>query len=461
MSGLIANAPRKSRTIGRRAVLKLAAGSLAGAIAAPRLIGGARAQSQTTITVWTWGGVERFAPRVAAFKRLYPEAASRIDVQVVSPGKQDPEVYQALRLALTSGGALPDLVQMDYVGMPEFAESGSLTDLKEMLTPYEGDLVDSAKQLTTYDDQVVAVPFQLKPKVWFYRKDLFEQAGIEPAQIKTFDDYIAAGHRLHEKLPKSYIMNIGDQPDTDLYWMMLSNWKDARVADRDGTYQITKNPDFAQVLDWLKAWRTSGIAFNTDNWSSDWQPAFADGTITGSLIASWMTDFLPKFAPQQGGRWAITSWPEFDRRGSNNGGSIFTIPAGAKNKEAAFEFVSKMLLEPKGALNEWERTGNPMAIKSVRPQILEQAKTMKRPAGMSDAEWALVPVNYFGADFMQPIFNAFEGYQVPAFDPAAAAELTLMSRNTEEFLAGKKTRDQALHDMEADMKAQIGNPYKS
>src|SRR6185312_8939028 len=76
MSGLIANAPRKSRTIGRRTVLKLAAGSLAGAIAAPRLIGGARAQSQTTMTVWTWGGVERFAPRVAAFKRLYPEAAS-------------------------------------------------------------------------------------------------------------------------------------------------------------------------------------------------------------------------------------------------------------------------------------------------------------------------------------------------------------------------------------------------
>ena len=286
---------------------------------------------------------------------------------------------------------------------------------------------------------MVAVPFQLKPKVWFYRKDLFEQAGIEPAQIKTFDDYIAAGHRLHEKLPKSYIMNIGDQPDTDLYWMMLSNWKDARVADRDGTYQITKNPDFAQVLDWLKAWRTSGIALNTDNWSADWQPAFADGTIAGSLIASWMTDFLPKFAPQQGGRWGITSWPEFDRRGSNNGGGIFTIPAGAKNKEAAFEFVSKMLLEPKGALNEWERTGNPMAIKSVRPQILERAKSMKRPAGMTDAEWTIVPVNTWG-DFI-----AIQRFtlSVPALTGVAAESADVA---TPEFLAGKKSAP----DMEAD-----------
>lgn len=460
-SATTANTRATGPSLRRRSLLKLAAGGLAAGALAPRLSVSAHAASPTTITVWTWGGVERFAPRIAAFKRLYPDVAARIEVKVVSPGKQDPEVYQALRLALTSGSALPDLVQMDYVGMPEFAESGALTDLKDMLAPYEGDLVDTAKQLTTYNDQVVAIPFQLKPKVWFYRKDLFEQAGLDPAAIKSFNDYIAAGRKLHEKLPKSYIMNIGDQPDDDLYWLMLSNWDDVRIADRDGTYQITRNPHFAQMLDWLAGWRHSGIAFNTDNWSPDWQPAFADSTIAGSLIASWMTDFLPKFAPGQGGRWGITAWPEFERRGSNNGGSIFTIPAGAQNKDAAFEFAAKMLLEPKGALNEWQRTGNPMSIKSVRPQILELARTMKRPEGMTDAQWAIVPANYFGRDFMQPIFGAFDWYHVPAFDPAAAAELTLISRNSQEFLTGKKSRDQALHDMEADMKAQIGNPYKS
>lgn len=461
MGGVASGVTRRvERKIGRRMALKFAAGGLAGG-AACRWSARAGAQTAVTITVWTWGGVERFAPRVAAFKRLYPEIAARINVQVVSPGKQDPEVYQALRLALTSGSALPDLVQMDYIGMPEFAEAGVLTDLDTLMRPYEADLVDTAKQLTSYNGHVVAIPFQPKGKVWFYRKDLFEQADVEPEKIKTFDDYVAAGHRLREKLPKSYIMNIGDHPDDDLYWMMLSNWDDVRIANRDGTYQITKNPHFGQMLDWMKQWRTLGIAFNTDDWSPDWQPAFADGTIAGCLIANWMTDFLPKFAPRQGGRWGITLWPDFERRGSNNGGSIFTIPAGAKNKEAAFEFASKMLLEPKGALDEWRRTGNPMSITSVRPQILELARTMKRPADMTDAQWALIPANYFGSEFMKPIFSSFDWYHVPPFDPAAAAELALMTRNTEAFLAGKKTRDQALRDMEADMKAQIGNPYKS
>jgi ABC-type glycerol-3-phosphate transport system substrate-binding protein len=462
MARIASNVQRqRGARIDRRTVLKFAAaGSLAG-IGAPRWSHPARAQTATTITVWTWGGVERFAPRVAAFKRLYPDLAARINVEVVSPGKQDPEVYQALRLALTSGSALPDLVQMDYIGMPEFAESGSLADLGDMMKPYEGDLLETAKQLTSYNGRVVAIPFQPKGKVWFYRKDLFEQAGIEPEKISIFDDYLAAGRRLHEKHPKSYIMNIGNQPDDDLYWMMLSNWDDVRIADRDGTFQIERNPHFGQVLDWMKAWQTSGIAFNSDNWSSDWQPAFADGTIAGCLIANWMTDFLPKFAPEQGGRWGITLWPEFERRGSNNGGSIFTIPTGAKNKEAAFEFASKMLLEPRGALDEWRRTGNPLSIKSVRPQILEQARMMKRPQEMTDAQWRLVPANYFGPDFMQPIFSSFDWYHVPPFDPAAASELALLTRNAQEFFTGKKTRDQALRDMAADMKAQIGNPYKS
>ncbi len=445
----------------RRRLLKLAAGGIAAAAAVPSWARRVAAQTPTTITVWTWGGVERFAPRVAAFQRLYPEAAARINVEVVSPGKQDPQVYQALRLALASGSALPDLVQMDYSGMPEFAEAGALTDLSAMLKPYDADFVESARQLSTYNGQTVAIPFQPKAKVWFYRKDLFEQAAIDPNNIKTFDDYMAAGRKLRGTLPKSYIANIGDHPDDDLYWILLSNWDDVRMADRDGTFQTDKNPHFGEILDWMKTWRTSGIAFNTDNWSPDWQPAFADGTITGCLIANWMTDFLPKFAPQQGGRWGITLWPEFNRRGSNNGGSVFTIPAGAAHKEAAFEFASKMLLEPQGALDEWKRTGNPLSIKSVRPQMVEAAQTMKRPDGMTDAQWALTPVNYFGRNFLDPIFKAFEGFHVPPFDPAAANELAILVRQAEAFLAGKKSRDQALQDMAADMKAQIGNPYKT
>ena len=58
----------------------------------------------------------------------------------------------------------------------------------------------------------VTVPRSAKTKIWYYRKDMFEEAGIDVAQVKTFEDYMAAGQKLRDTFPDSYIMNIGPQP---------------------------------------------------------------------------------------------------------------------------------------------------------------------------------------------------------------------------------------------------------
>jgi ABC-type glycerol-3-phosphate transport system substrate-binding protein len=289
---------------------------------------------------------------------------------------------------------------------------------------------------------------------------LCEAANIDIGRISTFDDYMAAGRRFRERHPRSYLMNIGRKPIHWLYFMILSHWDGVQIADRNGRFRLTTDPAFARLLTWLKTWKDSGIAFNTDDFEPDWQPAFADGTIAGSLIATWMTDFLPRFAPQQGGRWGIALWPEFNRSGSEAGGAVFAIPARARNKEAAFEFLAKMFLEPTGAADEWQRTGNPAVIRSVRPELLERSRTMTRPDGITDAAWATNPGNFFGRDFMQPVFDSFDAFRVFPYDPAAQRELDIMRQHTEAHLAGTKTLEAALRDMEADMRRQIGNPYR-
>ena len=444
------------RYIGRRTALKLGAAGVGATLVRP-----ARAQKATKITVWTWGGTERFQRRIDAFKRLYPDVAARIEVEVVSPGKQDAEVYQAFRLALASGNDLPDMVQMNYIGLPEFAEAGVLADLGPLMKPYAGDLIDGARKLATYNDQTLAIPYQMKGKVWFYRKDLFEAAGIDPAAVATFDDYMAAGRRFHEKHPKSYIMNLGATPIHWWYFMILSNWPDTRVAARDGTFRVVSDPNFGTLLDWMKTWRTSGIAYDADDFSPAWQPAFADSSIGGSMISNWMTDFLPKFAPEQGGKWGLAAWPQFNRHGSEAGGGVMTIPAASRNKEAAFEFASRMFLTPRGSVDEWERTGTPSVLRSAQQDMLQRSAEMTRPAGITDAQWAVMPNNYFGRDFLKPILELFDVFNVFPYDPAAQAELDILRRETEFYIAGRKTKEQALQSAQSTMQAQIGNPYKT
>jgi hypothetical protein len=86
---------------------------------------------------------------------------------------------------------------------------------------------------------------------------------------------------------------------------------------------------------------------------------------------------------------------------------------------------------------------------------------MQRRDGMTDAEWAALPVNYFGKDFMKPVVESLNTFRVFPYDPAAQAELDIMRRQTEGFLAGRTSLDQALAGMDADMKRQIGNPYQA
>jgi hypothetical protein len=45
------------------------------------------------------------------------------------------------------------------------------------------------------------------------------------------------------------------------------------------------------------------------------------------------------------------------------------------------------------------------------------------------------------------------------YDPKASAELTILRRHAEAYLADKETLEKALAGAEADMKAQLGNPY--
>ncbi len=419
-----------------------------------------RAQRAQKITVWTWGGVERFQRRVDAFKRLFPAEAAKIEVEVVSPGKNDAEVYQAFRLALASGNAVPDLVQMNYIGLPEFAEAGVLADLGPMMKPYNGDLVDGARKLAAYNTTTVAIPYQMKGKVWFYRKDLFEAAGIDPLAVRSFDDYMTAGRRYRNKHPTSFMMNIGRTPIHWWYYMILSHWPETRVAERDGKFRILSDPHFGTMIDWLKAWRSSGIAFDTDDFEPAWQPAFADSSIGGTLLSNWMTDFLPKFAPAQGGRWGLAPWPEFNRNGSEAGGSVMTIPAASRNQEAAFSFAASMFLTRQGSVDEWVRTGTPTVLRSAREEMLGRSATMARPEGLTDAQWAVVPNTYFGSEFLRPVLDSYEHFNVFPYDPAAQTELDIMRRETEAYLAGSKTRDQTLAAMQSTMAARIGNPYR-
>ena len=153
---------------------------------------------------------------------------------------------------------------------PEFADAGVLYDLADAVAPYEGDIIDAAKSLMTWDGVYYAVPHEVKPKVWLYRTDIFADCGVDPAQVKTLDDFLAAAKTVNDKYPDSYIENYGTPLNNyDLTMMLCATG--GTFCDEEGNYHCASDEGVRKAFENLKKLHDSDALSEIQEWSADWQ----------------------------------------------------------------------------------------------------------------------------------------------------------------------------------------------
>jgi ABC-type glycerol-3-phosphate transport system substrate-binding protein len=443
----------------------LAASRIGGASAAPGAVSAGRRaarQGGPTLKLMTWGGPESAQRRDAGLRAVYPDLPP---IEVVVGGQGDFEVANAFRLSLASGEDIPDMIQFNRTQIAEFAAADELLDLGAAYTPVQDDLYTGAVELVKYNDTFVCFPFELKSKLFYYRADLFQEAGIDPAGLTSVTSFIDAGTTLNAKFANSHILNLGPQPAQ--YWIgeLLSAYPDARFADDEGNYQITTHPGFAATFTFLKDISGSGVALPIDDWSSDWQQSWAQEAIAGSLLANWLKFFLPTFAPDQGGKWKVGLWPQLDpladqRYGSEAGGSVYVVPKRAKNGDQAVDYLTKMFLDKQGSLAVYGTTGTTPLLKSAKDDFMAAVGNATKPADMSDADWAIQPANFFGPEYFDMELASYDYVKILPYDPSAAEEVPILVDWLVKFLAGDADLESALKGAQDDMESQIGNPYE-
>ena len=115
-----------------------------------------------------------------------------IAIQLLPASATDQRTQLARRLA--AGDSSTDLMSLDPVFVPEFANAG-------WLEPFEGEQADQvldddvlagAAETVTWDDQVYAAPQWANTQVLWFRKSLAEAAGLDVEQPVTWDQVIDA-----------------------------------------------------------------------------------------------------------------------------------------------------------------------------------------------------------------------------------------------------------------------------
>ncbi len=376
------------------------------------------------------------------FLAANPDIDRKLDVVVELGGSGDGDVAQKLRLALASGQNIPDLIRLNYTQLPEFAEAGVLEPLGKYIAPYESDIIPAAKSVMQYKGEYYAFPREIKPKVWFYRADIFEEVGIDPYQVKTIDDFIAAGLKIQERYPNAHMENFNSPVQSYDLMMMLSGTK-GRFADEKGVYNLISNSDVKLAFERIKKIHESPVNSSVMEWSADWKTAFNSGELVSQLIGGWFkTDFMNFGLEEQKGKWAIAPWPEEIRRGSDAGGAIWVIPKNSRNKELAAEYMAKLSFDAQAARIVYDETGIIPALQSA----------LKDP-------YFNAPHPYYASSLGPVNFETLGYLDVYPFTPASSQEITIALQYLSDYVSGKITVEQALEYAQRDMLNQIGNPY--
>lgn len=144
---------------------------------------------------------------------------------------------QQLVRRFAGGDASIDLVSLDPPYIPEFAQAGYLAELPEdKIEAYTEDRVESSVVASTWDDELVAVPFWANTQLLWYRESVAEAAGLDMEAGVTWEQLIEAA--------ESQEVTIGVQAMAYEGYMV---WINALVAGAGGEILVNPGPDLDDV----------------------------------------------------------------------------------------------------------------------------------------------------------------------------------------------------------------------
>src|SRR5437868_5015051 len=173
----------------RRATLLAASGLLVAA-------GGAMAQPSGNITIWSWNiAASSLKATIEGFNKQYP------DVKVTVEDLGNDQVYDKSIAGCAAGGeGLPDIVTIENGEAENYWSQfpDCFTDLKTLGYSAEDQakFPDFKRTELEQGGKAYAMPWDSGPVVMFYRRDYYEKAGVDPASVKTWDDFTAAGKKI-------------------------------------------------------------------------------------------------------------------------------------------------------------------------------------------------------------------------------------------------------------------------
>ncbi|MER6772635.1 ABC transporter substrate-binding protein [Streptomyces bacillaris] len=315
------------------------------------------AGGKITLTVDLFGS---FGFKEAGLYEEYQKLNPNVTIKQ-SDTQDEVDYWKSLQTRLAGGGGLADVqgVEVGRIASVTQQQADKFQDLKEFgADKLKGEFAEAKWQAaTTEDGKILGLGTDVGPEAMCYRTDLFQQAGLPTDREElakkwsTWEGYLELGKEYKKKAPakSAWLDSVGS-----LYAIMIGQEKE-RYYDASGELIYDKNPAVKKAWDTSVAAAEAGLSAKLDQWSPQWNQAFAAGSFATIPCPAWMLGYVKGQAGDAGkGKWDIAKLPG----GAGNwGGSYLSIPRAAKHKKEAYQLI-EWLTAPEQQAKVFQKQGN-------------------------------------------------------------------------------------------------------
>lgn len=342
-------APADTATTGPAAMTEPTAAATTAPTTEATALSGETPESDLSGTVTFWSSYNTVSPEmetltgeiIPAFQKLYP------NVTVKAQALPGDELRQKL-LTSIAGGETPDVVRVDIIWVPEFAELGALAKLDEEMEDfddYKEQVYPGPLSTNFHKGNYYGLPLDTNTKVAFYNNDVLAEAGMSapPKDWAEFTSFCEKVKALNK--PDTYCYaESGTGPWSILPWIWAGG---GSITDPEYTKATgyVNSPQTVAALttlrDLLKNELISPSIMGGGMATSD---ALGKGQAGMIIEGPWMPPIFEKQFPDL--KYTLATLPA-GAGGTSSvvGGEDIVLFEKSQNKEASIAFIRYMLSE--------------------------------------------------------------------------------------------------------------------
>jgi ABC-type sugar transport system, periplasmic component len=306
------------------------------------------------------------------------------------------DMHNKLLVALQTGTGAPDLADVELNKFPNFLKgTPQLVPLNDIVEPELDNLVKSRLDIYAKDGKYYGIDFHVGASVIYYNKELLGQAGVNPDDIKTWDDFAKAGKKVLEATGKPMVtVELNDM------WSIWPQVAQAPGGDdlqtADGKPNLTSDV-VVKPLQFQRSLIEQGIAVPAPgggHHAEEYYGFMNDGGAASIWMPMWYMGRFTDYMPDLKGKIVIKpmpAWNAGEPRSAGMGGTGTVVTAASKHQDLAKAFLAYAKLSREGNIEIWKQLG----FDPLRSDVWD-APELREPNKFTD---------YFGDDIFDVLLE--------------------------------------------------------